>query len=285
MVTKFPQSEIIPAKTDVGALGNRINMATRDLHDKIDKLMTLKFALAIRDPKIYRQGIQLFYHLFVAIEKCLFREMENNTKYSEMLQNVYKPAMLRTEKLRQDLMFFYNDKPEKFEEAILPEQIEFVNHIYKTTADKPYLLLAYMHVLYLALFAGGRLMKSQVCRSLYLFPQVEGKSFEDIVTLGSNFYNFDTDDNESLRIIYKRDYELNTRNFLTEAEKQEIIDEAQYIFQMNATCVKEIENHNIKKIQSKLSYQIITKGYYVVLGLLMLFACYFLKRIAVHLLF
>ncbi|GME93211.1 unnamed protein product [[Candida] boidinii] len=173
MVTKFPQSEIIPAKTDVGALGNRINMATRDLHDKIDKLMTLKFALAIRDPKIYRQGIQLFYHLFVAIEKSLFREMENNTKYSEMLQNVYKPAMLRTDKLRQDLMFFYNDKPEKFEEAILPEQIKFVNHIYKTTADKPYLLLAYMHVLYLALFAGGRLMKSQVCRSLYLFPQVE----------------------------------------------------------------------------------------------------------------
>lgn len=35
------EEEIIPHKTDVGALANRINMETRTLHNKIDKLVTL----------------------------------------------------------------------------------------------------------------------------------------------------------------------------------------------------------------------------------------------------
>lgn len=32
--SKLSQVEIIPAKTDVGALANRINLETRSLHDR-----------------------------------------------------------------------------------------------------------------------------------------------------------------------------------------------------------------------------------------------------------
>lgn len=275
-------NEIIPSRTDVGALANRINLETRQLHNSIDKLVTLKFAIAVRDPKIYRQGIQLFYHIFSAIEDSMFIQLnDENSKYTEMFKSIYKPEMLRREKLFDDLMFFYNDNEEKFSNPILTKQCEFVDYIKNSISQHPYLLLAYMHVLYLALFAGGRIMSSQVGKSLKLFPQVEGKSYEEIISKGTNFYRFDGYDSanmEDLRILYKRDYELATRNFLTEDEKVEVIQESKYIFQQVGECVKEIETHNIQRIKGKLMYHVMTKGYYMVISFLIVMFIWFLYR-------
>lgn len=276
--TQINQHEIIPAKSDIGALANRINSETRSLHDQVDKMVTLKFAIAVRDPKIYRQGIQMFYHIFCAIEDALDREMASNSKYSEMFQAIYKPVMLRRENLHRDLMFFYGDES-KFKSPILPNQIEFTEHIRKTIIDHPYLLLAYMHVMYLALFAGGRIMSSKVTKSLRLFPQVPGKSYDEITREGTNFYKFDVEDMEVLRIVYKRDYELQTRNFLNEDEKREIILESKYIFQQVSDGIKEIESHNIQRIKGSIGYQFATKGYYVVMVVFVLLICYILKSL------
>lgn len=283
--TKLAQEEIIPLKTDIGALANRINMETRSLHNKIDKQMTLKFAIAMRDAKIYRQGLQSFYHVFQSIERALFREMEksNPDEYTKIIKAVYKPEMLRTAKAEKDLMFYYNDRKEKFINPIMPEQIKFSNHIEEVTKQKPYLLLAYMHVMYLALFAGGRLMRSSLMKATGLFPQIPGHSHEDIVKMGVNFFTFDVEDEDFFRIIYKRDYELFTRNSLTEEQKLEIIDESKYIFEQNAKCVAELEQHNLAKIQQKWSYFAITRGYYVLMAVLCLTAVFYLRRIFLHL--
>ena len=86
--SKLSQVEIIPAKTDVGALANRINLETRSLHDRADKTVTLKFALALRNYKVYRQGLQAFYHVFASIEKALYRQLEKKDEWSEMLEQV-----------------------------------------------------------------------------------------------------------------------------------------------------------------------------------------------------
>ncbi|KGK38452.1 hypothetical protein CAS74_003750 [Pichia kudriavzevii] len=277
--TYINQHEIIPAKNDLGALANRINSETRSLHNQIDKMMTLKFAIAVRNPKIYRQGIQFFYHVFSAIEDCLARELANTgSKYHEMFVGIYKPVMLRREKLYRDLMFFYGDES-KFAKPIMPKQIEFTDYIRKSTADHPYLLLAYMHVLYLALFAGGRIMSSQVSKSLRLFPQVEGKSYDEIINEGTNFYKFDVEDMETLRIIYKRDYELQTRNFLSEEEKEEVINESKFIFTQVAEGIKEIETHNLEAIKGSIGYQVATQGYYFAIFITALLLCMILKRI------
>ena len=115
-------------------------------------------------------------------------------------------------------MFYYDDNREKFEKPMMSEQIEFVNHIVKSSNDKPYLLLAYLHVMYLALFAGGRIMRSSISRATGLFPQKNGLKHEEIVKLGTNFFTFDVADENLLRLVYKRDYELLTRSGLTEEQ-------------------------------------------------------------------
>lgn len=49
--------------------------------------------------------------------------------------------------------------------------------------------------------------------------------------------------------MYKRDYELVTRNGLTEAQKTEIIEESKYIFSQNAKCITELESHNLENFR------------------------------------
>lgn len=281
--TKLSQHEIIPHKTDVGALANRINMETRALHNKIDKLVTLKFALALRDYKIYRQGLQSFYHVFATVEECLYRELENPaSEWSALLKQVWKPEMARQERGQQDLLFYYDDDMKKFQTPIMPAQIEFVAHIRRVVAEKPYILLAYLHVMYLALFAGGRVMRSSVSRAAGLFPHKDGARPDEIANLGTNFFRFDVADEDNFRILYKRDYELLTRNALTEEQKLEIIEESKYIFLQNAQCVNELERHNLQRIKSKWSYLIVTRGYYVVLALVAVVFLLALRRLAMR---
>lgn len=283
--TQLQQQEIIPQPTDVGALANRINLETRALHNKIDKLVTLKFAIALRDYKIYRQGLQSFYHVFATVEQCLYEQMEDETsKWTATFKKVWKPQMARRERGQQDLMFYYNDRKDKFMSPIMPAQIEFVNHIKQVTKEKPYLLLAYLHVMYLALFAGGRVMRSSISRATGLFPQKDGLKHDDIVKMGTNFFQFDVADENTFRLLYKRDYELATRNELTEEQKLDIIEESMYIFQQNAKCVIELEHHNLGRIKKKWTYFFVTRGYYVLILLAALFVLAALRRVAMHIL-
>lgn len=282
--TKLNQKEIIPLPNDIGALGNRINADTRQLHNKIDKMMTLKLALALRDHKIYRQGLQSFYHVFATIEKCLYWQFENNSEneWSIILKKIWKPEVARREKAEQDLLFYYDDDKSKFINPVLPEQVKFSKHIEEVTTKKPYLLLAYMHVMYLALFAGGRIMRSSVSKALGMFPQKDGLSHAEIVKLGTNFFTFDVADENLLRLIYKRDYEILTRNNLTEEQKLEVIEESKYIFEQNGKCISEIEKHNIKRLTAKWTYVAATNSHYILLVVLALFVLYYSRRVISH---
>lgn len=278
--TKLSQHEIIPHKTDVGALANRINLETRALHNKIDKLVTLKFAIALRNYKVYRQGLQSFYHVFATVEDCLFAEFENpQSEWSETLRKVWKPEMARKSRGQQDLMFYYDDDKSKFLTPVMPAQIDFVNHIRQVVLEKPYILLAYLHVMYLALFAGGRVMRSSVSRATGLFPHKDGLKHEEIVKLGTNFFSFDVPDEENFRLLYKRDYELLTRNFLTEQQKQDIIAESMYIFEQNARCVNELQEHNLAKIQHTWQYFVYKKGSSAILLIMVLLMLYYVVRV------
>lgn len=278
-MSKLTEEETIPHKTDVGALANRINLETRALHNKIDKLVTLKFALALRDYKIYRQGLQSFYHVFATVERQLYAQLEKGDEWSEMLQKVWKPVIARSAPAQQDLLFYYNDRKEKFMSPIMPAQIEFVEHIREVTLEKPWLLFAYLHVMYLALFAGGRVMRLSILRATGLFPQKDGLKHDDIVKLGTNFFQFDVADENAFRLLYKRDYELATRNDLTEEQKLDIIEESKYIFQQNAKCVIELEHHNLTRIKKKWSYFFATRGYYVVIALFAIAALLILSKL------
>lgn len=286
-MSKLNQHEIIPLPTDIGALGNRININTRKEHDVVDKTVSLKFAVALRDGKIYRQGIQGFYHVFKTIEILINQELQQKprSKTGDLLASFWDEKISRTEPLTRDLLYFYDNDPKKFEAPIREEQIDFVNHIYKVHQEKPHVLLAYCHVMYLALFAGGKVLRSSLAKATGLFPQVDGQTTEQVSLYGTNLFQFDVEDDQVLRQSYKREYELATRNALTEQEKLDIIEEAKEIYKRNAKMIRGIERHNREKITGKLSYKVAVYGYYIGLILASIALLYFTRRILNHLIF
>lgn len=238
---------MIPAKSDTGALANRINLETKSIHDTMDKLVSMKFVLAMKDYKLYRQGLQSFYHVFVAIERNIPVVM--NSKYGYIYKEVWDERIARKLALEKDLFFYYNN--DKFLTPIHKTQIEFQQHIDQIAQEKPHLLLAYLHVMYLALFAGGKVMKKSLQKNIGFFPKKQGLTNEDILNEGMNFFNFDVENDEDLKLSYKENYELATRNNLTEEEKLEIIEESKYIFSKNFDCVNELEKYNMNKVKNQ----------------------------------
>lgn len=290
---KLAQSEILPLPNDTGALANRINDATRSYHNQINSLINLKIVFALRDYRIYRQGIQSFYHVFRTFEECWKLEMEkaatDEKKPSDgettadiyhILSEVWTPAIARTEPLERDLDFYYANDRSKYQTPVMSEQVAFVEHIRKITAEKPHLLLAYGHVMYLALFAGGRILRSNIMKSTGLFPQIDGLTTEEVATKGTNLFRFQVDDEDNLRASFKTKFELQTRNNLTEQEKREIMEEAQEIFRRNIACISEIEKHNRQLVLRKYSYKAFKGAKILLLALVAFMVFFFLKRVA-----
>ena len=58
--------------------------------------------------------------------------------------------------------------------------------------------------MYLALFAGGRIMRSSVLKATGMYPQRDGLSHDDVVRMGTNFFTFDVPDEDLLRLTYKK---------------------------------------------------------------------------------
>lgn len=293
---KFAQQDIIPSPNDVGALANRINTATRAVHTRIDNLISLKMVFALRDPKIYRQGILAFYYVFREFERLWNLEMakvdgqdpnetERDVLYRQILRDIWTPVLARTKPLESDLAFFYHlESQEKFAQKFIHPRLEhetsFINHINEVVPSKPYLLLAYGHTLYLALFAGGRIMRSKLTKSTGLFPVVPGVSQEEVAAKGTNLFRFAVDDEDSLRLDFKRRYELATRNNLTEEEKQEIIQESEEIFKRNMDMVNEISDANRSKITQKFGYKAIKTSFIVFVILVLYLVISQLRRLA-----
>jgi heme oxygenase len=207
--------------------------------------------------------------------------MLNQGRVNKILAQTWRPEVARTYALEQDLLFLYQDK-NKFQNPKLNRQIEFVEHIRRVSKDKPHVLLAYGHVLYLALFAGGRSTRAKILAQNELFSDLaqgvaSDSARNNIAYNATNFLHFQVEDELSLRAEFKSTYELATRNELTEQEKQEIIDESIEIFQRLLQCLKEIEQTNL---QSQRARKQKDRYYGVAIYLMVLLTClvYFVYR-------
>ncbi|KAL3234894.1 Heme-binding protein HMX1 [Nakaseomyces bracarensis] len=260
----------IPAPTDVGALANRINFNTRDAHNKIDAFMSVRFAIALRHGKLYRQGILGFYYVFQAIEQEIDSLLadkdsaEPGTKRhlaAQVLSQFWMPEFRRTPQLYKDLQLLYSPEYPTSQELdtfldsfVLPTQLAmFVDMVHQTVRENPLTILAYCHVMYLALFAGGKVMRSTLYRHTGLFPRFEHLSSSELARRGTNFFTFSDDGvdvENKMKWQYKRAYELSTRQAVAEEDKLEVIDVSKRIFEQNMAIIQEIGQLNKEHLKS-----------------------------------
>jgi heme oxygenase len=140
----------------------------------------------------------------------------------------------RLSSLEKDMDYFYGGK---WRETIQPSPATktYVARICEIAAKEPYLLIAHQYTRYLGDLFGGQMMGGMATRSLEL---EDGK--------GVAFYTFDEISNNKDFITdwYQR---LNNLN-LTEKQKNDIVDEANHVFDLNIGILQELEGSPLKAV-------------------------------------
>lgn len=263
---------MIPSPTDTEALANRINLHTRDAHNKVDTRLSIKMAFVMRHDFIYIDILKNFFLIFYTIESninsilnCDESDNEQLFRTREILNQFYVNEFRRTDKTAQDLHFFQIDTDkllqEKLDGSLPPRLNEFIQYIEYNVQKDPLTILAYCHVLYLALFAGGKIFKSTFMRNMGFLNNYKTElSQRELILNVTNFFYFSDHPQEELKLKlkYKENYELATRNGLTEPEKLMIIDTSRDIFRYVYNIFEEIGQSNREKLLSFRNFRIIS---------------------------
>ena len=128
-----------------------------------------------------------------------------------------------------------------------PRLSEFVTHISTTVVSKPHVLLAYTWIFYMALFQGGRYIRSKLLgveengfwvRELNAKPA--GELTEGFAPL--SFWQFPaaTRDGEDLKTEFKARFQ-EIESSLTPAQKKDVVEEAVEIMTQLLEVVREID--------------------------------------------
>jgi heme oxygenase len=120
-----------------------------------------------------------------------------------------------------------------------------VAHITETAQKRPYVLLAYSWIMYMALFNGGRWIRDQLVNAGPEFwfrkPNVE-KAASLIGPSFLSFWSFDGDDDgEDIKRAFRAEFVEASRKHLTEAEREDVIHEAKTLFQHCINIVSEVD--------------------------------------------
>ena len=122
----------------------------------------------------------------------------------------------------------------------------FIDHLEQKCAAKPHLLIAYAWVMYMALFNGGRWIRSQLVAardSAWSLQESRDERSNSNTgnTAGVSFWHFAGDeDGEDIKENFKNRL-LDVEGLLSTEQKQDIIDEAQQIFLHSALLVEELD--------------------------------------------
>lgn len=180
--------------------------------------------LANRDS--YRALMTSLFFVYERMEK----EMENSSEDS--VQALDYAALRRLSPLKKDMDYFYGEAWEsKIQQS--PATAAYVGRVQEIAETKPYLLVAHQYTRYLGDLFGGQMMGGMARRSLNL---ADGD--------GTAFYTFD--DIPSATNFITEWYESLNALDLTKEQKEEIVDEANLVFDLNVDLLQELDGSPVK---------------------------------------
>lgn len=161
------------------------------------------------------------YFVYEAMEDAF------QTTNEAMVKEMDSTELRRLNSLREDMEYFYG---QGWESKIKPTKAakKYANRVVEIARDKPRLLLAHQYTRYLGDLFGGQMMSSMARKSLSLS---DGK--------GTSFYEFD--EIESVTDFITTWYSKLNKLKLSEKEREEIVDEANYVFELNIGILEELD--------------------------------------------
>ena len=180
----------------------------------------------------YRTLMTSLYFVYTAMETAFDETSDPSVQALD-----YDPALRRVSSIQEDLDYFYKEDISWKNHHLRPSPATqaYVARVQEVARTKPYLLVAHQYTRYLGDLFGGQMMGGMAARSLNL-PK-NGK--------GVAFYTFDDiSTKDFIQDFYTRLNQLD----LTETQKQEIVKEANYVFDLNIAILFELEGSPFRAI-------------------------------------
>jgi heme oxygenase len=217
--------------------------ATRDKHRTLNIQILNKLPLSIppasSSPILYAKGMTVFGQIYYAFETHLIASMENEN-LDERLQDIYSPIylprLLRTARLRRDIEIIkmrLGGQGQQELDDLAERSAIYQQRILASLSTKPHVLLAYTWTMYLALFNGGRWMRSQLFSA--------GPSFWLGQELPLSFWDFEDSEGaisngEDLKVAFKEGFAQSAAS-LNNEQREEIIEESKILFDLCSEMV------------------------------------------------
>jgi len=199
------------------------------------------FFRGIATRSAFSQLVADLYFVYQAMEEAFDATEDANVRRMDY------PELRRMGALQEDMAYYFGDN---WAAEVSPTTAtsKYVARIHEAAATKPYLLVAHMYTRYLGDLFGGQMMGGMARRSLGLDAES-----------GTAFYSFDkvADGKAFIEGWYS---ELNQLE-LTEAQKQELVDEANLVFALNIEIFDELEGNPARAL-----WALAVKGLWGALG-------------------
>jgi heme oxygenase len=251
-----------PPPVAIPELPVQINTVTRKHHIELNRLIIDRLPLALppiaNKPKVYALGLAAFAHIYLAFEQA-FDDLERSQddsvatngeeeaghqrKLKAWLANLRPPGLKRSSRIKRDLQYL----PQLDRSNFSGLDGEIQSDIRDLAAAKPHILVAYTWVMYMAIFSGGRWIRSQLAGAqpeFWTSHTNAGPALAEKTPLGMpgfSFLSFDGDeDGEDIKVEYKRRL-AEGEEIVSTQEREEIMDAAQELFERCISIVHKLD--------------------------------------------
>lgn len=154
----------------------------------------------MKDYRLYREGIKSFYTPYAAFERVWKHLLANPNEVGDeriyaAIEAIADPRFARTQAIADDLVYLYNNQ---IDIKSLPETKatqHYAKHIEKALKEKPYLVLAYAHAYYMAIFAGGKMLHRVIVGKADFFPiNAPASTPEEAKIFATNMFVYPVDE-------------------------------------------------------------------------------------------
>lgn len=218
------------------SLAIALKEGTKESHSAAENTkFVASFLRGVVDYEEYRKLLTNFYYVYDTMEQRI-RETED-----PMVVAVRSEDLERKEGIERDLEHYYGAD---WKEKQIPSEAcnKYCARINEIAEERPHLLVAHHYTRYIGDLSGGKILKEITARVL---NPPEGK--------GLDFYEFPSIPNAKL---FKQNYRACLDNLgTTTAQEKELIEEANYAFQLNMFMFEEIQGNATKSfLRLVLSY-------------------------------
>jgi len=168
-------------------------------------------------------------------------------RLQSILARLYMPELQRSTRLTDDLAMFSGSEEleARLQKPGGQRTRTFINHIEQAVARKPHTILAYAWVMYMALFNGGRWMRTQLLtagENFWAQCDIDDEKKDPIEQVGLGFFHFDGNmDGEDIKEDFKSRL-ADVERLLSVDEREDIVAEASEIFYHCRMLTEELDD-------------------------------------------